>query len=203
MHTAMHSLFNIIAIEHYNKYKHSLQQYNELTNNNEQWDFDKHSNEETVKYISLFREKEKNAIISVVFIVMSIEGLINEYGFYHLGENQFNEQDSKRILEKIADFYIEVTKIKFPKDKLLYQKIQDVVALRNTLVHSKPIGIDWKILMRNDEEAEKQYYSYINSMIGNKKSKAAKQKFLFEILDKSYNVYSELKTFLQQDSNVN
>lgn len=198
MHTAMHGLFNIISMEHYNKYKQSSQQYNELTINNGQWDFDKHTSEETKLYFSLHSKKENNAIISVVFIVMSIESLINEYGFYHLGEERFNEHDRKEILDKIVDFYYDVTKIKFPKEKQLYQNIQDVVALRNTLVHSKSVDIDWQILMRSDEEAERQFYSYLNSMIGNKKNKVSKQKFLYDILNNSFNVYLDLKTFLQQ-----
>jgi hypothetical protein len=195
-HTAMHDLFNIIASEHYNKYKESSQQYNELTNNNHQWEFDKHTSEENKQYFSLSKDKEKNAIISVVFIVMSIEGLINEYGFYYLGEERFNEQDKKGILDKIVDFYFEVTKIKFPKDKQLYQNIKDVVDLRNTLVHSKSVEIDLQILMRNDEEADRQFQSYLNSMIGNKKNKESKQKFLYEIINNSFNVYSVLMTFL-------
>ncbi|MDF2039858.1 hypothetical protein P2R12_23230 [Cytobacillus oceanisediminis] len=198
MHTALHGLFNHIAMEHYQKYTECLHQYNELTDNNEQWDILSKKLEQNQLYFELFKEKEKHSIIAVVFLVMSVEGLINEYGFMFLGEKKFNELDKGTVIDKIVNLYFEVTGEKFPKDKQLYQNLYDLVAVRNTLVHSKSIELDIKALMGNGAEADKQFHTYINSMLGNKRNKETKQRNMAEILRSSVNVYSELMTLLKR-----
>ncbi len=57
MHIAMHGVFINIAMEHYEKFRDVLKQYNALTNNNQQWDIQKHSSEENKMYFSSFSEK--------------------------------------------------------------------------------------------------------------------------------------------------
>lgn len=197
MHTALHEFFNLIAQEHYTKYTDCLNQYNELTNNNEQWDILSKTSEQNQLYFSLFSEKHKSAIISVVFLVMSVEGLINEYGFRFLGEQKFKELDKGNFIDKIVNIYNEVTGRQFPKGTQLYQNLNDLISVRNTLVHSKSIEINVEDLMRNDEESEKKYLAYINSMIGNSKAKQTKQKLIDEVLIKSSNVYKDLFLVLE------
>ncbi|PWW20219.1 hypothetical protein DFO73_11633 [Cytobacillus oceanisediminis] len=198
MHIALHTFYFQIAMEHYQKYMECLNQYNELTDNNAQWDIFSKDPEQNQSYFGLFRDKEKNAIITVVFLVMSVESLINEYGFCFLGEKKFNEFDKGNVIDKVVNIYFEATGKQFPKDKQLYQSLYDLITVRNTLVHSKSIEVDIETLMGNDIEADKQFLANINSMLGNKRNKETKQKFLDEILTSSVNVYSELITFLKQ-----
>jgi hypothetical protein len=203
MHTALHGFFNMIAQEHYNKFTESLNQYNELTNNNEQWDILSKTTEQNQLYFSLFREKQKHAIISVVFLVMSVEGLIHEYGFSSLGEHKINELDQGKFIDKIINIYTEVTGQQFPKDNQLYQNLNDLISVRNTLVHSKSIEINVEELMGNDKESEEKYLAYINSVLGNSKTKYTKQKLLDEVLRKSHNVYNDLYSFFSnQNKNI-
>jgi hypothetical protein len=202
MHTALHGFFTNIAKEHFQKYTECLNQYNELTNNNEQWDILSKTTEENQLYFGLYREKQKNAFISVVFLVMSIEGLINEFGFNFLGEEKFNELDKGSIVEKIINIYKEVTGQQFPKDTQLYQNINDLISVRNTLIHSKSSEVNIDELMGNDEKSEKKYLSNINAMIGNSKNKYTKQKFIDEVLIKSVYVYDDLLSILRKHSLV-
>lgn len=200
MHTALHGLLHTIATEHYEKYRSTFKEYNLLTNNNEQWDLDSHTIQENELYFSLFRDKTKYAIIAVVFLVMSVEGLINEYGLVYLGQGRFMELEIKGISEKIITFFIEVTGNKFPTDRNLYQNINELVSVRNTLVHSKSIEIVVNVLMRNDDEAERIYLGYINSMMGNSKEKSSKQKGIERILETTHKVYLELTEYLQRNT---
>lgn len=85
IHTAIHPLLNTIANEHFDKYVKALGEYNAMTNNNAQWDVLSHTSEDNGRYVSLYRDKTKFAIIAAVFLVMALEGLINEYGFVYLG----------------------------------------------------------------------------------------------------------------------
>lgn len=199
MQITMHSLFNSIAMEHSNKFFIALKQYQELTNNNLQWDILDHSSEENKRYFNLFSEKQKSGIISVVFLVMAIEGLINDYGFSHLGDHRFKELEKQSIIDKIVNIFAEVTGKQFPKDKKIYQNLNELISVRNTLVHSKSVEINMETMMRNDEEAEKQFNSYINSMLGNKRNKESKQKLSDEVLGNTYNAYNELKNFLEKN----
>lgn len=201
MHTALHGFFNMIAKEHYNRYSDCLNQYNDLTKNNKQWDVLSNTTEQNSLYFNLYREKQKHSIISVVFLVMSVEGLINEFGFRFLGEQKFNELDKGNFIEKIVIIYYEVTGKQFPKEKQLYQNLTELNSVRNTLVHSKSIEFDVNALMRNDEEGDKVFLSYINSMLGNSKSKFTKQKSINEVLKRSHNIYHEFISFLNENAN--
>jgi len=200
MHIAIHGLLHTIAKEHYNKYVKALDEYNALSNNNAQWDLLSHTAQENDMYVSLFREKTKFAIISVVFLVMSLEGLINEYGFVYLGQDRFMELERKGIGEKITTFYEDVTGNKFPTDRVLYQNINDLVLVRNTLVHSKSIEIDVKALMGTDEESERVFLSYFNAMIGNSKERPSRQKNVEIVLEKSHSVYVDLMKYLHENT---
>lgn len=192
----MHGFFNHIALEHFQKYTEYLKQYNELTSNKEQWDILSKTLEQNELYFTLFREKQKNAIISIVFLGMSVEGLINEYGFRNLGELKFNELDKGSFIDKIINIYNEVTGQQFPKGTQLYQNLNDLISVRNTLVHSKSIELNVEELMCSDEESEKKFLAYLNAMIGNSKAKPTKQKIIDEVLIKSHNVYKDLLSVL-------
>lgn len=200
MHTAFHGLLHSIAKENYEKYVNTAQEYNLLSNNNKQWDLGAQTAQENAMYFTLFREKTKQAVIAVVFLVMSVEGLINEYGYVHLGKDRFMELERKVIGEKIVTFFFEVTGRTFPTDRSLYQRINELVSIRNTLVHSKSIEIDVGVLMRNDIESEEIFLGYINSMIGNSKAKPSRQKNIEGVLEKSHTVYIELLEYLRENT---
>lgn len=200
MHTALHGLLHSIAKENYEKFVNTSQEYNSLSKNNEQWDLGAYTAQENAMYFTLFREKTKQAIIAVVFLVMAVEGLINEYGLVYLGKDRFMELERKGIAEKIITTFSEVTGKSFPTDRSLYQHINELVSIRNTLVHSKSIEIDISALMRSDVESEKIFLEYINSMIGNSKAKSSKQRNIEGVLEKSHKVYLELLKYLRENT---
>ncbi|PLT32525.1 hypothetical protein [Bacillus sp. V5-8f] len=200
MHTAIHKLLYSIANEHFEKYKYTSKKYNLLTDNNKQWDLLSHTKDENEQYFSLYSDKTKYAIITVVFLVMSIEGLINEYGLVYLGKSRFMELERESIREKLVTFFNEASGNKFPTDRKLYQSIKDLIDVRNTLVHSKSIEIDINVLLRTDVEAEEVFNGYINSIFGNGKRKSSRQKSMERVLESSHNVYIELMEYLQQNT---
>ncbi|WLD91767.1 hypothetical protein [Alkalihalobacillus sp. AL-G] len=194
---ALHSFYNGIAKESYNEFREVSKTYDEITNGGKSWDFGSHTKEENQVYQRTNHGMQKHCIISTVFFVMAIESLINEYGSVYLGEDQFKDKEKLGIMDKITEFYFEVKGSKFPRDKQLYQKINDLVSVRNNLVHSKPITIDSRMMMKNTKEADEQFWGYINSMFGNNKSKLSKQKHMYEVLKQSYSTYEDLRDFLK------
>ncbi|MEQ6378247.1 HEPN domain-containing protein [Bacillaceae bacterium S4-13-58] len=192
----VHAFYNGIAQENYNNFKILSKRFSELTNGGLAWDFGNHTQKENETYQNTHHEMQKQCIISIVFLVMAIESLINDYGFVHLGEKRFNELDRNSIKDKIKDFYFEVTGGNFPTDKVLFQQINDLVSIRNNLVHSKTLSIDLNLMMQDTKEADEAFFSYINSIFGNSKEKKSKQKHMYEVLDSAHGAYEDLMVFL-------
>ncbi|WP_243354859.1 hypothetical protein [Bacillus litorisediminis] len=197
---ALHSFYNGIAKENYNEFSKLSRTYDEITNGGKSWDLLSHTKEENDVYLRINHGMQKHCIISIVFIVMAIESLINEFGFVYLGEERFNDKENFTIMDKITEFYFEVTGAKFPKDKQLYQHIKDLVSVRNNLIHSKPITFDSTMMMQNTKEAEEEFWGNINSMLGNNKRKISKQKYMYEVLKQSYRAYEDLREFLKEQT---
>lgn len=190
-----HELLHQIAQENYKNHIKYSKLYNDLTNNNEQWDILAKTKEKNGLYFRYFKEMDKSAIIAVVFLVISVEGLINEYGLKFLGEKRFSQLEKEKLctLQKMKKIYNLVTENSFPTDRQLYQNIKELISVRNTFVHSKSMEIDYQILFRNDPEAQKEFSRYLNFMMGNRKEKESRQKLIFEVLNNSITVYDELK----------
>lgn len=86
-------------------------------------------------------------------------------------------------------FLLKLREKKSPTGRKLYQSINDLIVVGNTLVHSKSVEIDINVLMKNDVVAEEIYNDFINSMIGNGKRKSSRHKGMQKVLESSHNIY--------------
>jgi hypothetical protein len=183
----LHEYYNSIALEHYSEYVVSNKLYKELTNNNQSWDFLLHSSEENARYYQLCIEKQRKAIISIVFEAFAVESFINCYGTERLGKKLFDE---KYQMLGVTDKYIiisrEVTGKDFPKGINAFRMLKELVSVRNNLVHSKCVEID----MFNEDLQE--FYDLNLSLLGNGMDS------LFNIIDRVIYTYKVLKQTISE-----
>lgn len=186
----MQEFYDKIAKEYYDKYKEVNESYSRLTNDNKSWDILSHKQEENDEYFLLYREKQKDCIISIIFEAFAVESLINWYGVKGLGAKQYKSHYEKlSIIDKYVIVPRVVTGKEFPKHKQAFKKLKELNSTRNNLVHSKAQEID---LLDGDLQG---FINSMSSMIGNGKDS------IFNIIDKVINTYDELhKTLMEMEN---
>jgi hypothetical protein len=136
--TSLYDYYHTLALEHYQKYCVANDEYNKVCNNNQSFDYWSHSKEEQHIYISSWREKQKNCIISVVFEAMAVEAFINYIIVKTYSVDVFEkEYIYKSIWQKYKIIIKNNTGKEFEDYKIEYNMFSKLITIRNTMVHSK------------------------------------------------------------------
>lgn len=90
-------------------------------------------------YFKLRREQKDSGFIAIVFSAMALEGYLNDYGARNFGYSFAKKHlDRLSIENKLIIIPQLVTGKSYPKDRLAYQQMKDLVSDRHWLVHYKP-----------------------------------------------------------------
>lgn len=82
------------------------------------------------------------AVQAIIFSALSLEAFANDFLVMNLGKSEFELLDKLDIKAKILIGTKMITKKSFSKEKDAYQKMLNLIRLRNKLVHAKSINTD-------------------------------------------------------------
>lgn len=155
---SLYIYYHLLALEHYQDYVKANKDFNEISSNNQSFDFLSHSKDEIHKYISSWNEKQKNGIICIILEAMAMEAYINYFIVEKYGFTIFNNKyKDKSIWYKYKTVIKNETGKNFSEYKEAYKQFSILVNIRNSMVHSKTEVID----IYNDDQQE-----FIDKMSG-------------------------------------
>ena len=189
----LHTRFNYIDLKYCHLCMDNKQKLMDLCGKETGWDILSHSESENKTFFDLNSLIQEYGYISIVFRHISIEGFINDIAIRYIDKDKFDvESDKTRFVDKIEKVYNLVSNKPFPRDKTIYQNLQDLNSVRNTLVHMKSGKICLDDLFDSTVKVNDKFNSLINQIIGNKKSKVSKQKDYLKVVEETKSLYDDL-----------